>query len=402
MLTRRSLLTRSALLSLTPAVPGFLSRTALAARPERDARVLVVVQLDGGNDGINTVVPFGDADYARYRRELRIASHRVCKLTDNVGLHPGMRPAADLVQDGRLAIVQGVGYPNPDRSHFRSMTIWQTGRPENSGADVHGWLGRALDGIGPGSPSRAALGPGAVFVGERDLPRAVRGRRTVTASFADSADLALAIPLAAGAANAPAAGDDLASFVERTVTSAYRTAEQLSGAVGQKTGASAGYPACELGRHLELVARSIKAGATARVYYVIQSGYDTHALQLPTQAQLLGEFSQSLRAFQSDLAAAGLADGVLLLAFSEFGRRPAENGSLGTDHGTAGPVFVAGAQCRAGLIGETPRLGELVDGDLRWSIDFRRVYATLLDRWLGVPAEVILGDRFDPLPIVRS
>src|SRR5262249_6000793 len=139
-----------------------------------------------------------------------------------------------------------------------------------------------------------------------------------------------------------------------------------------------------------------------RVYSSILAGYDAHALQLPTQAQLLGDFARSIRTFLDDLAAANLADGVLLMAFSEFGRRPAENGSLGTDHGTAGPVFVAGAPAKAGLIGETPRLGELVDGDLKWSIDFRRVYATLLDRWLELPAEAVLGQRFEPLSMLQG
>jgi uncharacterized protein (DUF1501 family) len=402
MLTRRSLLTRSAMLSLAPTVPGFLSRTAMAAQPERDGRILVVVQLDGGNDGINTVVSFGDEDYARHRRELRIPTDRVCKLTDRVGLHPAMRPAADMIQDGRLAIVQGVGYPNPDRSHFRSMAIWQTAQPDNSGPEFHGWLGRALDGIGAAEPASSPLGPTAVFIGERDLPRALRGRRTVTASFADPADLALAVPATAVASPDRSVGDDLSAFVHRSVTNAYTTAEQLANSAGRTNGSAARYPDCELGRHLELVARSIKAGSTARVYYTIQSGYDTHALQLPTQARLLGDFARSVRAFLDDLAAAKLADGVLLLAFSEFGRRPAENGSLGTDHGTAGPVFVAGSKAKAGLIGETPRLGELVDGDLKWSIDFRRIYATVLDRWLGLPAEAVLGQRFEPLSMLQG
>ena len=402
MLTRRNLMKRSAILSLAPTVPGFLSRTAMAARPERDGRILVVVQLDGGNDGINTVVPFGDEDYARHRRELRIPTDRVCKLTDRVGLHPAMRPAADMIQDGRLAIVQGVGYPNPDRSHFRSMAIWQTARPDDPGPESHGWLGRALDGIAAGERAGAPVGPSAVFIGERDLPRALRGRRTVTASFGDSADLALALPATAVASPDHSAGDELSAFVHRTVTNAYTTAEQLADSAGRTGGSAARYPDCELGRHLELVARSIKAGAPARVYYTIQSGYDTHALQLPSQAQLLGDFARSVRAFLDDLAAARLADGVLLLAFSEFGRRPAENGSLGTDHGTAGPVFLAGSKAKAGLIGETPRLGELVDGDLKWSIDFRRVYATLLDRWLGVPAEAVLGQRFEPLSMLQG
>lgn len=402
MLTRRGLLKGSAMLSLAPTVPGFLSRTARAARPERDGRILVVVQLDGGNDGINTVVPFGDEDYARHRRELRIPTDRVCKLTDRVGLHPAMRPAADMIQEGRLAIVQGVGYPNPDRSHFRSMAIWQTARPEDPGPASHGWLGLALDGVAAGERAGAPVGPSAVFIGERELPRALRGRRTVTASFADPADLALAIPAAAARAPELPAGDDLSAFVQRTVTNAYTTAEQLADSAGRTGGPATCYPDCELGRHLELVARSIRAGAPTRVYYTVQSGYDTHALQLPSQALLLGDFARSIRAFLDDLAAAGLADGVLLLAFSEFGRRPAENGSLGTDHGTAGPVFLAGAKARGGLIGETPRLGELVDGDLKWSIDFRRVYATLIDRWLGVPAEAVLGQRFEPLPMLQG
>jgi uncharacterized protein (DUF1501 family) len=402
MLTRRSLLKRSAMLSLAPTVPGFLSRTAMAAQPERDGRILVVVQLDGGNDGINTVVPFGDEDYARHRRALRIPTDRVCKLTDRVGLHPAMRSAADMIQDGRLAIVQGVGYPNPDRSHFRSMAVWQTARPDDPGPELHGWLGQALDGIAASKPANSPLGPSAVFIGERDLPRALRGRRTVTASFADPVDLALAIPATATRAPESPAADDLSAFVQRTVTNAYTTALQLADSAGRTGGSAARYPDCELGRHLELVSRSIKAGATARVYYTIQSGYDTHAAQLPSQAQLLGDFARSVRAFLDDLAAARLADGVLLLAFSEFGRRPAENGSLGTDHGTAGPVFLAGSKAKAGLIGETPRLGELVDGDLKWSIDFRRVYATLLERWLGVPAEAVLGQRFEPLSMLQG
>jgi uncharacterized protein (DUF1501 family) len=402
MLTRRSLLKRSALISLAPTVPGFLSRTAMAAGPERDGRILVVVQLEGGNDGINTVVPFGDEDYARHRRALRIPADRVCKLTDGVGLHPAMRPAADMIQDGRLAIVQGVGYPNPDRSHFRSMAIWQTARPDDPGPESHGWLGRALDGSAAGERAGAPVGPSAVFIGERDLPRALRGRRTVTASFADPADLALAIPATAARSPESPAGDDLSAFVHRTVTNAYTTALQLADSAGRTGGSAARYPDCGLGRHLELVSRSIKAGAPARVYYTIQSGYDTHAAQLPSQAQLLGDFARSVRAFLDDLAAARLADGVLLMAFSEFGRRPAENGSLGTDHGTAGPVFLAGSKAKAGLIGETPRLGELVDGDLKWSIDFRRVYATLLDRWLGVPAEAVLGQRFEPLSMLQG
>lgn len=393
MLTRRDWLRQSALISLTPVLPGFVARTALAAGPGRDDRVLVVVQLDGGNDGINAVVPFGDDDYARHRRELRIATDRLCKLSDHVGLHPALKPAAEMVQDGRFAIVQGVGYPNPNRSHFESMAIWQTAQcdPDENG---NGWLGSALDSL----PAKKD-GPSAVFIGDREQPRSLRGRRANVATFADASDLATALP---SPATAQATGDDLDGFVRRTVTGAYATAAELEAAAKRGAGSAARYPATALGQRMELISRSLKGGAAARVYYVIQPGYDTHMLQMPVQGALLGELARALRAFLDDLAAAKLADRVVVLAFSEFGRRPAENGSLGTDHGTAGPVFVAGPGVQAGLIGQAPRLGELEDGDLKWSIDFRRVYATLLDRWLGIAPATALGERFDPLPILKA
>jgi uncharacterized protein (DUF1501 family) len=395
MLTRRELLTRSAMISMAPLVPEFLNRTAEAAVADKDGRILVVVQLDGGNDGINTVVPYQDAEYARCRKQLRIATDRVCKLSGGVGLHPSMKRMAEMVEDGRLAVVQGVGYPNQDRSHFSSMAVWQTGVLDREG---YGWLGKTLD---RGTRAGAGAGPGAVYVGDRSLPRALQGRRTVTTSFADASDLALTLPAVAPADGGRPQGEDLAAFVGRTVTNAYATAAELSAAAERGRDGSASYPANALGKQMELVSRSIKAGASARVYYVIQPGYDTHAVQLPAQAELLGELSRSVRAFLDDLASSKLADRVVLLAFSEFGRRPAENDSLGTDHGTAGPVFVAGRGVKSGLVGATPKLGELVDGDLKWSIDFRQVYASLIDGWLGVDSKAVLGERFESLPILK-
>jgi uncharacterized protein (DUF1501 family) len=396
MSTRRQFIQRSALLTLAPVVPGFLARTARAASPRSAERILVVLQLDGGNDGINTVVPFDDPEYPKLRRELRLPTDRLCKLSDHVGLHPSMKAAAELVHDGRLAIVQGVGYPNPDRSHFRSMAIWQTARLDEAGLKGHGWLGRALD-----HPSALAHRPALVFIGDRELPRALVGRRAETTAYADDSDLVLALPAAAGA-TPPPAGDDITAFVNRTVAGAYATAADLAAAAGRTRDSGGRYPASALARHLELVARSIKSGTAARVYYVIQGGYDTHSLQLPAQAQLLGDLSRAVKAFLDDLAAAKLDERVLLLAFSEFGRRPAENGSLGTDHGTAGPLFLAGRCVKPGLIGETPRLGELVDGDLKWSIDFRSVYATVLEKWLELPSGTILGRRFEPLAVLST
>ena len=394
MITRRDVLKGSALVSLSPLVPAFLARTARAAPAERDGRVLVTLQLDGGNDGINTVVPFGDPAYAKYRRELRLPADKLFKIGEGLGLHPSMRAAADLLESGRLAIVQGVGYPNPNRSHFESMNIWQTARPGPPGVETLGWLGRALD--------RAAHddGPAAVFVGDENLPLALFARRAVSASFADASDLALTLP--APPAASATSSNDLAAFVNRTVTDAYATAAELEAASAKGGGPSVRYPETALANRLDLVARAIKAGSTARVFYVIQSGYDSHAVQLPTQAQLLRELAGAVKAFLDDLAASKLADRVVLMAFSEFGRRVEENGSLGTDHGTAGPVFLAGPSVKAGVFGKTPLLGDLDDGNLKWSTDFRSVYATLLTSWLQLPAADILGQSFPMLPVLRK
>lgn len=396
MLTRRDLLKKSALLSLAPVIPEFLARTAEAAQAGRDERVLVVVQLDGGNDGLNTVVPFADEAYARHRNELRLPPDRILKLNERVGLHPAMRAGADLVEDARLAIVQGVGYPNPSRSHFRSMAVWQTASLDEERHDGFGWLGRALDGAESGAQAVAAI-----HVGREELPRPLRARRAIAASFAEASDLKLQI----SRTPVPSAqdGSDLSAFVRRSVANAYATAEQLAESSESGGGDSTDYPDTELARRLELVVRSLKSGAAARVYYVVQPGYDTHAVQLPGHARLLQEFSGAVAAFLGDLAAAGLADRVLLMAFSEFGRRVAENGSLGTDHGTAGPMFLAGPAVRPGLHGETPSLSDLdPGGDLEWSIDFRRVYATVLDDWLGLSSESVLSGRFAALPLLKE
>jgi uncharacterized protein (DUF1501 family) len=393
MFTRRDLLRRSAFLSLVPIVPEFLDRTIRAAEPDRDNRVLVVLQLDGGNDGINTVVPFGDELYKKHRRELRIPTEKVLKIGEGIGLHPSMRGAADLLERGRLAIVQGVGYPNPDRSHFESMAVWQTAKPGKPDAADLGWLGRALDAAPRGD------GPAMIHVGDENLPRALFSRRAASTSFADASDLALRLP--APPAERTSADGDLAAFVNRTVTTAYATAAELEAATAKPDGAVR-YPGSGLAKRFELVARSIKSKAPARVYYLIQSGYDTHSLQVPSQGTLLREFADALRAFLDDLAASKLTDRVAVLAFSEFGRRPEENASLGTDHGTAGPVFVAGPTVQSGLVGRTPLLGDLENGDLKWSIDFRSVYATLLQGWLGLPADAILGGAFPSTPILKS
>lgn len=392
MLHRRDLLKRSSLIALAPTVPGFLQRLARAAEETKDDRILVVVQLDGGNDGINTVVPYRDEGYAKHRDKLRLNVANLHKLNDDVALHPAMRAAADLVESGRLGIVQGVGYPNPNRSHDVSMAIWHTARFDRADHKSYGWIGRALD----EAPSRDSAA--AMLVGDGALPGALIGRRSIAASFSRLDELAIQNPAARGGLAAALPADDLADFVRRATLDAYTTADRVTAAAGRERG-KASYPSSELAQHLAIVARLIEADLPTRVYYAVQRGYDTHAVQLPTQGRLLRELSEALKAFLDDLAAARLDDRVLVLCFSEFGRRVAENASQGTDHGTAGPVFLAGPRVRAGLHGATPTLADLVDGDLKTSADFRQIYAAILRDWLCLPPEPALGGKHEPLAL---
>jgi uncharacterized protein (DUF1501 family) len=401
MLSRRSFFSRAVssptLVALASTVPGFLARSAHAAKPAADDRVLVVIELNGGNDGINTVVPYRDEGYERHRSATRLATRDLIKIDDQVGLHPSMSDAARLLNDGKLAIVQGVGYPNPNRSHFESMRIWHTARPDAADAAGSGWIGRVLDGR-VGTPSS---GPGAIFVGSYPSPVAVRGRRSAAIAL-DRTDDFLLVEGAARHSLRREAGDDdeLTAFIRRSTLDAYATADRMA-TIG-RVAPGRRYPATRLAGGLEQISRLIKAGIGARFYYVIQGGYDTHSGQLFTHANLLQELSGALGAFLDDLTTARLAERVAVLCFSEFGRRVADNGSSGTDHGTAGPILLAGTGVRPGLVGRTPSLTDLEDGDLKVGLDFRRVYAAVLQSWLGLPAGPALGGAFGTMPLFRA
>jgi uncharacterized protein (DUF1501 family) len=401
MYTRRDLfktsLCRSTLIALAPTVPGFLTRTARAAAADRDGRVLVVIELNGGNDGINTVVPFRDEGYARHRKALRLPKDRLWKIDDSVGLHPAMGAAGRLLESGRLVIVQGVGYPNPNRSHFESMAIWQTARFDRNQRANLGWMGQALDeDVTPADGTPASL-----RVGSTTVPVALWGRRSAASALTDPEDFLLHGPRRAGpAAMSNGTADDLRAFVGKNLLDSYATADRMSRVA--RVAASPGYPDTALAGQLRLIAGLLKGGVGTRVFYTVQSGYDTHYLQLPAHAELLGELAGALKTFLDDLAAARLADRVLVLCFSEFGRRVAENGSDGTDHGTAGPVLLAGPAVKPGLVGPCPSLTDLVDGDLTMTVDFRRVYAAVLEGWLGLSSKTALGGIFEPLPLFHG
>jgi uncharacterized protein (DUF1501 family) len=389
-------------------VPGFLTRTASAAppadRPGAKDTVLVVIQLTGGNDGLNTVVPFKDPEYAKLRPTLKLPSGQLKKVDDEIGLHPSLDGLAGLLEDQALCVVQGVGYPNPTQSHFRSMDIWQAGSTAETLTE--GWIGKALKQL-PGAPSFHLAG------NNESAPLALAGAPARVPSIASLEEFQLRTMAASGndgkeqravieAAAKPAAGQPgLLDFVQRTASNTYASSQRLQ-EVGKNYQPKVPYPNTPLANHLKLAAQLIDADLGARLFYVALDNFDTHATQLPTQAALLQQLSGAMTAFYKDMAARGHKDRVLLMTFSEFGRRAHENGSHGTDHGSAAPMLLVGGKVRAGLVGKHPNLTDLEMGNLRHHTDFRQVYAAVLERWLGVASKEVLGAGFAPVEIFKS
>lgn len=387
---RRKFLQRSSLVSLSPFIPAFLPQIASGSQTEPDKRILVVLQLSGGNDGLNTVIPFADENYAKHRSVLKLDDSDIIKMDDSLGLHPSMKPMADLLENGQLAVVNGVGYPNPNRSHFESMDIWQTARLNKAERKGYGWLGRAVEDHPKLQRHRSATNaPDAVYVGDSEIPVALRGRRANSIAFASEEELRMFAKVETSATSK--GSEDLAAYISRTVDSSYTAAKRFAESAPQK--GSSQYPQTKLGKKLQLLSRMLKLGGSTRVFYASQGGYDTHSDQLGRHANLLQEFSGALAAFMKDMEAAQLADRVVVLAFSEFGRRVTENGSAGTDHGAAGPVFIAGSAVKAGLHGQYPSLTDLHDGDLRMTTDFRSIYRELLEVWMGGDPSRVLGRK---------
>lgn len=388
----------ASLLATGLSLPGFLARTAWAAAPRRDSRVLVVVQLTGGNDGLNCVIPFRDDFYHRARPTLRVPEDRALRLTDELALHPDMVGFKRLFDDGWLSVVTNVGYPNPDRSHFRSMDIWHTALLEPERA-ADGWLGRVVD-----ADTSDAARPTALHLDDGALPLALKSRRHAVPSIRDVDALALprSAEQVAAALDAPRPGasDDLL-YVQRVAVSSCANAARLAN-LKHEADAQAAYPAYGLGNRLRQIARLIAADFGPRVYYTTLGGFDTHARQALAHGPLLRELAESVAAFYVDLRARRLADRVLLLTFSEFGRRVAENGSQGTDHGAAAPMFLAGPACRPGVTGKPPDLANLVEGDVRHELDFRQVYACVLKDWLGMNDQAVLHGRFVSAGLLRA
>ncbi len=395
-LNRRELLTvgaGAAAIGVNCLVPRTLARAAHLGRT--DDNVLVVIQLSGGNDGLNTVIPLDDPLYKKARPELAIASKSAFRISDTLGLHPSLRPFAKLLDDGALSILQNVGYPQPNRSHFESMDIWHTCQRKGESRD-EGWLGRALAAVQSTGGDVAGL-----HLGGEQQPTALASRSVRVPSIKSLKEFELRgqdrkalaelisrpAPLSESAAPNP-----LLEFVQSNSMAAVVASERVTEAAsGSPAG---GYPSNQLGEKLKTVAQLIGSGLSTRVYYVQLDGFDTHAKQAPAHSALLEQWATALSAFQSDIRKQGNAPRVCCLTFSEFGRRVKENASGGTDHGAAAPLFLCSDALKAGIQGSDPNLEDLQDGDLKHSLDFRSVYAGILRDWLKVAPEAALGQDF--------
>ena len=394
-------------------IPSFL-RTAAFAQPLPalgtsldPGNVLLVIQLGGGNDGLNTIVPYSDDAYHRVRPVIGIPATGVLKIDDRIGLNPVMTGLDDLFKDGRVAIVQGVGYPNPNRSHFEATQIWETASPEAPA--TNGWLGRYLDRTVRVRPANAAdpsdiftavtLGdtvPTALIAQHVDVP-AIGALNTFGYNTGkDTSSKTTASVLYDGAK--PGQSPYLA-LLENTARNALHGGDVLKAKIaGYKPAVT--YPKDAFSQQLQLAAQIVGSNLGTRIVFVSIGSFDTHAGQRAQQDRLLGYLSQGLRAFYADLAAHQLDDKVLAMTFSEFGRRVQQNASNGTDHGTAMPLFIVGGKVRGGVYGAHPSLTDLDNGDLKHAIDFRSVYATVLARWLGHDTAGIVPGNYDTIAFV--
>ncbi|HEV3236318.1 MAG TPA: DUF1501 domain-containing protein [Gemmataceae bacterium] len=416
MLDRRTFLTRtlqgSSLLALGGVVPQFLANTARAAEVGKDS-ILVVVEMSGGNDGLNTVIPYADDIYQKARPTLRFTKDKVIKVDDYIGLHPAMKSFGTMLQNQSLAIVQGIGYPNPDRSHFESMDVWQSGDPLRKVGT--GWIGRSTTDLQDkkGNVPVVQLGP-------NRLPLALQGSSAGVVSINN--EQAYILDMGKGDAERKNArrkliqdlaeptgkADDMLQFIQRRQLQTYSTLDRLRDvlkedkAVKKNPQDAPQAPQTPLTQKMALIARLIAKGFGTRVFYVMIDGFDTHSGQAEDQQRLLADVSDSISFLFTKLKETGHDKRVLAMTFSEFGRRVHENGSKGTDHGAASCLFVAGPAVKSGAINKHPSMKDLDAGDLKHHTDFRQLYATLLDQWLGVDSKTVLGAKFDHLELLRG
>ena len=370
-----------------------------------DGKILVVIEMSGGNDGLNTVVPYKDASYKTLRPGIGVSSRDVKAISANLGVHPKMEALSKMFEQGRVAVINGVGYPSPNRSHFDSMDIWQTGNPTRDISHRSGWLARYFDADGhlKGKPMAGVVVGGA-------MPLAFTGDVAAASVFTDQNNY---FGVGGGSdrdlqnqmlqelyAQGTVAGSN-ADFSQKIGNDAYANSQEFKRALNAydtRAGKQAEYPRYNgFANGLQTIAKLVTGGVKTRVYYLSLGGFDTHANQPYNHGQLLRLLADSVSAFYEDLKMQGRDKDVCVMTFSEFGRRAKENASSGTDHGAASVMFVVGGGVKGGIYGDYPSLTDLDDGDLKFHTDFRQVYATLLDKWLASPSQTVLNSQFSHL-----
>ena len=367
--------------------------------------ILVVIQLTGGNDYLNTLIPYGDSLYYDNRSNVAIPAEEVLPLDGHFGFHPAAAPIKDLYDQGKVAIINGVGYPNPNRSHFRSMDIWHTCEPDKVGTE--GWLGRVIRDLDP----RAENVLTGVNFG-RGLPRALALSGVPVASVAvletygvltgisEEPDRSEALDVFARMYAPTLGSGPVMEYLGQTGLDALKGADILKTAP-EKYHTEIEYADSPIGRNLQGISKVLTAGLGTRIFYTQHGGYDTHANQGPVHPKLWTELSQGVSDFYADLKAHDMADNVLMFVFTEFGRRVRDNGS-GTDHGSGGLALAIGDPVKGGMYSEYPSLKDedLLEGDLHFNMDYRGVYGTMVEKWLGLDANAVTGGNFEQLDFV--
>lgn len=368
-------------------------------------RTLVVVQLSGGNDGLNTLVPYTQQTYYNARPTLALAKNDVLPLNGDVALHPSMTALESLYNDKHLAIVQGAGYPNPNRSHYESMTIWQTASPDETMQT--GWLGRYLDTARSVDSSINAVELDALLsptvVGEKERAMAIESLQSfkitsLTKQSQTTDEMAIKALDAIQCSSCQEYNNLITAMMDAGLDG--MTASDIVRRAAANYQTSVTYPTNDFSNRLKLAAQVVSSSLKPTIIYLQIGGFDTHANQKNTQANLLKTVSDGISAFYQDMDSKGKTEDTLIMTFSEFGRRVHENGSQGTDHGTAEPMFLVGGRVSGGLYGDYPSLSNLdSNGDLIHTVDFRQVYASVLQDWLGVDSTQVLSSQFQKLNV---
>ena len=406
--SRRSFLRKGAYgLGIMTGMPAFFNRTSSALalealmgdKEKHPNRILVVAELSGGNDGLNTVIPYTDDEYYRSRPTLAIPEGKVRKINQEFGFHPSLDGFERVYKDGQMAIIHGCGYPNPSLSHFSALEYWHTGIP--NGTESRGWLGRFADTYSPNPQKNFIVN----IAKSQTLAVRSQGHSPIVFNDPEKFDRKVQEAhkgtLAQISHYRPTTDNSTLDFVRRVSGNAADSSQFVKQACARyDTPVDYGFSTLGLARDLKRVAALIDAGLPTRVYYVNFAGFDTHTNQLITQRQLLLYVGHAIRGFLADMKRIGRADDIAVMMFTEFGRRVKENASGGTDHGTASPMYFFGHRVKGGIYGKQPSLTDLEEGNLRMTTDFRTVYATAIKEWMGLEdTKSVLNAEFPTLDV---